>query len=689
MRRPGLPGRRRSVSFSVRFAIILGALGALVALGSIAIALTAGSRQARQQALDRSADRVGVALNLLRDQSSSLSSFAANTGRQLDAPGAPGDEASQQRYLDELSASTTSQDTVLLSSPTRVLAASGGRTLAASAPMVVTLARATGGQAGIVAAPDGAATLVESATLSQPGSWVVIGRHVDATAVRNLAAQLGTGADPTDLLLVHDGRVAVATSFDGAALGAGAPVPSAVAQVSAGDAAVAHGNRDDVAVAAVSLGAGYTLVAASVPANVDIFTGVAGPIGLLGAAVVVLILVIVFVIVEGEVQGPLRSLDRAVEALARGDFEAPVPAHGDNEIGRLGARFEAMRSQLRGVLESAHTRAEIGVQLTATEPLGAAVDEVCERLRRTTGSAASLVVLDRADDDTEPVHLSGLRSGVDALSLLTGEGVVAAAARLPRIETLLACSLAGSAERACGMREICAAPLRIGTDTVGVIALADKRGGFVSNDGDLLTAAAEQVALAVLRDRVLSMARHQASTDGLTGLYNYRFLIDYLERQVAVADRGHSALSVLMLDLDRFKALNDAHGHQVGDEALRIFARTLLGSIRRSDLAARYGGEEFVVVMSNTDSSEARVVAEKIRTNVAAISLPVEGRTAPIRFTVSIGGAAYPVDAIQIQPLLGQADAAMYRAKAEGRNRVCFVSDGVARPVPKKQASNG
>ena len=287
------------------------------------------------------------------------------------------------------------------------------------------------------------------------------------------------------------------------------------------------------------------------------------------------------------------------------------------------------------------------------------------------------------------VHLHGLEPDIDALSLLAGDGVIAAAFHLPRIETLQASSVEGSAERICGMTELCAAPLRIGTDTVGVVALADKPGGFVSGDGDLLEAAAEQVALAVLRDRVLSMARHQASTDGLTGLYNYRFLIDYLERQVAVADRGNSTLSVLMLDLDRFKALNDAHGHQLGDEALRVFARTLTGSIRRSDLAARYGGEEFVVVMSNTDSAEARVVAEKIRTNVAGISLPVEGRGAPIRFTVSIGGATFPHDAHQTQPLLRQADAAMYRAKSEGRNRVCFIDDGAVEPARRRGGSNG
>lgn len=689
MRRPRLRGRRRSASFSARFAIILGTLGAIVALGSTAIALTEGSRQARQQALNRSVDRAGVALNLLRDQAASLSTFAASTARQLATPGTATDPASLQRYLDALSASASAQDTVVLSRPDGAIAATAGVPQPGSAPLVAVLQAARTTTTGIVPAPDGSAALVGSAVLPDGGTWVVVGRRVDASTVRGLAAELGAGGDPTDLLLVRDGRFAVGSTLDGAGVSAGAAVPSGVAQVAHGGAALASGGRDDLALAGISLGGGFTLVAASVPGGLDLGTGIAGPVGLLGAAVVLLMLVIVFVIVEREVQGPLRSLDRAVEALARGDFDAPVPAHGDNEIGRLGARFEAMRRQLRGVLASAQARAEIGLELTATDPLSAALDAVCERLRQTTGSAASLVVLDRADDETDPVHVRGLDPGVEALGLLAGEGVVAAAARLPRIETLHACSLEGSAERGCGMAEICAAPLRIGTDTVGVIALADKPGGFVGADGDLLTAAAEQVALAVLRDRVLTMARHQASTDGLTGLYNYRFLVDYLERQVAVADRGHASLSVLMLDLDRFKALNDAHGHQVGDEALRTFARTLTGSIRRSDLAARYGGEEFVVVMSNTDAGEAQVVAEKIRTNVQAISLPVEGRTAPIRFTVSIGGAAYPTDAIQAQALLRQADTAMYRAKAEGRNRVCFIADTIAAPATRRDASNG
>ena len=104
----------------------LGALGAIVALGSIAIALTAGSRQARQQAIDRSADRVGVALNLLRDQAASLSTFAVNTARQLDGTAVPPDPAAEQRYLDGVSASTAARDTVLYTTPAGVLAASGG-----------------------------------------------------------------------------------------------------------------------------------------------------------------------------------------------------------------------------------------------------------------------------------------------------------------------------------------------------------------------------------------------------------------------------------------------------------------------------------------------------------------------------------------------------------------------------------
>jgi diguanylate cyclase len=142
-----------------------------------------------------------------------------------------------------------------------------------------------------------------------------------------------------------------------------------------------------------------------------------------------------------------------------------------------------------------------------------------------------------------------------------------------------------------------------------------------------------------------------------------------------------------MLDLDRFKTLNDSHGHHAGDEALRRFAASLRETVRRSDLAARYGGEEFVVVMANTNREEARLVAEKIRRAVAGQRMEFDG--VAVGITVSVGGVAYPDDPGAARQLLELADDALYRAKRGGRNRVCFVSDSAARRTLARAWAHG
>jgi diguanylate cyclase (GGDEF)-like protein len=172
------------------------------------------------------------------------------------------------------------------------------------------------------------------------------------------------------------------------------------------------------------------------------------------------------------------------------------------------------------------------------------------------------------------------------------------------------------------------------------------------------------------------MVQRQASIDDLTGLYNHRFLIDYLGQQVALAERLNTPLAILVIDLDHFKSVNDTYGHPVGDAVLSSFAQTLTRSIRRADLAARYGGEEFIVVMSNTAAIDARHVAEKIRTAAEAVAVPIDGGRSGVFVTVSVGGAAYPENTSTAAELLATADAALYDAKHAGRNRVCMAGDG-------------
>ncbi|MCF8983148.1 diguanylate cyclase [Pseudomonas syringae] len=170
-----------------------------------------------------------------------------------------------------------------------------------------------------------------------------------------------------------------------------------------------------------------------------------------------------------------------------------------------------------------------------------------------------------------------------------------------------------------------------------------------------------------------------AATDGLTGLDNRRQLDEAMETEWARAQRSGKQLSLLMIDVDHFKAFNERHGHQGGDEALRLIAQTISYCIRRpGDRIARYGGEEFVVVLPETDLPGAMLIAEKIRK--AAESLPLF-RNAEHPITVSIGVASEVVrQGDKLEAFFGVADKALYQAKDNGRNRVEYRSS-VARKV--------
>lgn len=176
----------------------------------------------------------------------------------------------------------------------------------------------------------------------------------------------------------------------------------------------------------------------------------------------------------------------------------------------------------------------------------------------------------------------------------------------------------------------------------------------------------------------LSRAEIDAITDGLTGLYNHRYLHDRLSEEIERARSDGMPLTLLFCDLDHFKEYNDLLGHSTGDRALREVARIIEDCIRRVDLVARYGGEEFCVVLTETDTAEALEVAERIRAGVAAASFE-NGRGG---LTISIGVATFPDDADHKEELLDKADWSMYRAKRHGRDRVVAfsVEDIVAVP---------
>ncbi len=168
--------------------------------------------------------------------------------------------------------------------------------------------------------------------------------------------------------------------------------------------------------------------------------------------------------------------------------------------------------------------------------------------------------------------------------------------------------------------------------------------------------------------RLMEHLRESALRDPMTGLYNRRFLEEYVSALIAGSQRRKSPFSVLMLDLDFFKQVNDTHGHEAGDKVIKTLADILQRNVRGSDMAVRYGGEEFLLVLVDTGAEAALTVAEKIRGEVEATKVPLPGGM--LQKTISIGVAEYPKDSDTFWQVVKFADVALYQAKSSGRNRV-------------------
>lgn len=170
------------------------------------------------------------------------------------------------------------------------------------------------------------------------------------------------------------------------------------------------------------------------------------------------------------------------------------------------------------------------------------------------------------------------------------------------------------------------------------------------------------------------LAKERAFIDDVTEVYNARYLLSAATNEIRRAERYESALSVLFLDLDRFKLVNDRFGHLVGSQTLRDLSQVLSQCVRDVDTLARYGGDEFTILLVDTDHNEAMSVAQRIRRTVEE-QIFEGGRDSSLRLTVSIGVATYPRHGDNRDSLLDAADKAMYRSKSQGRNRVCSADE--------------
>ena len=166
----------------------------------------------------------------------------------------------------------------------------------------------------------------------------------------------------------------------------------------------------------------------------------------------------------------------------------------------------------------------------------------------------------------------------------------------------------------------------------------------------------------------------EARLDPKTGLFNARQFARALDEELARAARFERPLALLMVDLDHLRDLNNAHGHLAGDAVLLGVADVFRALLRQYDVAGRFGGEEFAILLPETSREDAQAMAERIRLTVAATAYDVPTQTEPVRASVSIGVAEFPLDARDATSLLHQADLAVYRAKMQGRNRVLLAN---------------
>lgn len=380
---------------------------------------------------------------------------------------------------------------------------------------------------------------------------------------------------------------------------------------------------------------------------------------------------------------PLQELGDAAARVADGDLSTSIEVRSRDEIGRLATAFNTMTDALRsyvGALQASQDElragvARLGDTLSGTHDLDLILGVVLDAAMATTrAQAGAVLILDEGRTGLAVAVGQRLedRGVPDDLRLPVGVGVAGRVAATG--EPVLGRVGTGPDELHTAPGEptattLVAVPLTSSSGVIGVLVLLDRDGGEDFDAGDLATLRTFTSQATVAVDNVLlhEEARRLSITDGLTGLWNYRYFQMTVEKEVERAARFGRPLAVLMLDLDHFKAVNDSHGHQRGDEVLAELATRVRSQVRDVDTLARYGGEEFIAVLPETDGQGASLVAERIREAVAAQPFGATGAL-PITLTVSIGVAVFPSHGDDAAGLVRSADAALYEAKRSGRN---------------------
>ena len=244
------------------------------------------------------------------------------------------------------------------------------------------------------------------------------------------------------------------------------------------------------------------------------------------------------------------------------------------------------------------------------------------------------------------------------------------------LENLSVINQVANDQRCAGFREyinasssqsLIAAPLLNETYLTGVLIVhsCDKQRRYTDQEIRLVSSVADQLAVAIAHAQLFAQVKHQAITDGLTGLYNHVYFKNRLAEELRTAERKSQPVSLIMIDLDKLKVINDTYGHPVGDAAIRQIAVILKTLLRSGDTAARYGGEEFGIILPETSLLEAALIADRLCSQIRNTPVPNLGK-----ITASLGAACYPRQALSASDLIEKADRALYVAKNSGRDQV-------------------
>jgi diguanylate cyclase (GGDEF)-like protein len=394
--------------------------------------------------------------------------------------------------------------------------------------------------------------------------------------------------------------------------------------------------------------------------------------------------------------GQIGTFLDAARRLARGDFAHPVPVTGKDEFAQLGREFNSMSSQLEAKIEEIERKREeleatirrVGDALaTGLDRDGVVALAVRQAVDACGAQAGRALPLERG---AFREHRSGrddpeLREAIVAAERRAFEPSAEVGPELldpvdpeaapPRARRATAAQANGAHALAVPMRALVASAE---PEYLGVLSIARHARPFTREEEELLEYLAGQAIVSIENASLHATVERQAVTDELTGLANARAFRSILERELERSRRFRSPLGLVMVDLDDFKQVNDRHGHQQGDEVLASVAGVLRDLSRDIDAPARYGGEELAVVLPQTDAEGAALLAERMREAVERLRVPRVGGGGSLRVTASFGVASVPESAAGREELVAAADAALYRAKRGGKNRVERASRVVA-----------